>query len=51
MLLPPGYLLTGYSTDGFAGDSWTRTANNPDLRVTGGNDAIVSLRLSFDPAR
>ncbi|MDX3452006.1 alpha-L-fucosidase [Streptomyces sp. ME02-8801-2C] len=48
--LAPGYRLVGYSGDNFTGTSWTFTADNPDLRVTGNNDQIASLRVQFNPA-
>ncbi|MBX9360687.1 alpha-L-fucosidase [Streptomyces sp. WAC04114] len=47
----PGYQVIGYSGDDFSGTSWTFTAENPDLRATGNNDRITSLRVRFDPAR
>ncbi|MGQ4403519.1 alpha-L-fucosidase [Streptomyces hayashii] len=46
----PGYQVVGYSGDDFTGTSWTFTADNPDLRVTGNNDQITSLRVQFNPA-
>jgi alpha-L-fucosidase len=46
----PGYQVIGYSGDNFTGTSWTFTAENPDLRVTGNNDRITSLRVQFNPA-
>ncbi|WP_328743921.1 alpha-L-fucosidase [Streptomyces sp. NBC_00285] len=48
--VPQGYRVTGYSGDNFTGTAWTFTADNPDLRVTGNNDAIVSLKVTFNPA-
>ena len=48
--LAPGYRLIGYAGDNFSGTSWTFTADNPDLRVTGNNDQITSLRVQFNPA-
>ncbi|MET7352107.1 alpha-L-fucosidase [Streptomyces mirabilis] len=45
-----GYQVIGYSGDDFTGTSWTFTAENPDLRVTGNNDQITSLRIQFNPA-
>ncbi len=48
--VPQGYRVTGYSGDNFAGTSWSFTADNPDLRTTGNNDAIVSLKVTFNPA-
>ncbi|GAB3169079.1 alpha-L-fucosidase [Myceligenerans halotolerans] len=50
MLVPDGYQVTGYSGDNLTGTAWTFTANNSDLRATGNNDAINSLKVSFDPA-
>ncbi|MFI5820518.1 alpha-L-fucosidase [Streptomyces rishiriensis] len=46
----PGYQVVGYSGDDFTGASWTFTADNPDLRTTGNNDQITSLRVQFNPA-
>ncbi|MCX4428506.1 alpha-L-fucosidase [Streptomyces mirabilis] len=46
----PGYQVIGYSGDNFTGTSWTFTAENPDLRVTGNNDQITSLKVQFNPA-
>ena len=48
--VPAGYPVTGYSGDNFTGTAWTFTADNPDLRATGNNDAIVSLKVTFNPA-
>ncbi|GAA0297550.1 alpha-L-fucosidase [Streptomyces turgidiscabies] len=48
--LAPGYRLVGYSGDNFTGTSWTFTADNPDLRVTGNNDQVTSLRVQFNPS-
>ncbi|SPF06439.1 alpha-L-fucosidase [Streptomyces sp. MA5143a] len=48
--LGPGLQVIGYSGDNFTGTSWTFTANNPDLRNTGNNDQITSLRVQFNPA-
>ena len=42
--------MIGYSGDNFTGTSWTFTADNPDLRVTGNNDQITSLKVQFNPA-
>jgi alpha-L-fucosidase len=50
ILVPPGYQVTGYSGDNFTGTPWTFTADNPDLRVTANNDAIRSLKVTFNPA-
>jgi alpha-L-fucosidase len=49
--LASGYQVIGYSGDNFTGTSWTFTADNPDLRVTGNNDQVTSLKVQFDPAR
>jgi alpha-L-fucosidase len=46
----PGYQVVGYSGDDFTGTSWTFTADNPDLRVTGNNDQITSLKVQFNPS-
>ncbi|MEE4546615.1 alpha-L-fucosidase [Streptomyces sp. V4-01] len=48
--VPHGLKVTGYAADGFTGTAWTFTADTADLRTTGNNDAIVSLRVGFDPA-
>ncbi|MEU6198502.1 alpha-L-fucosidase [Streptomyces sp. NPDC047061] len=48
--LAPGYQVIGYSGDSFTGTSWTFTADNPDLRVTGNNDKVTSLKVQFNPA-
>ncbi|MGX1372727.1 alpha-L-fucosidase [Streptomyces canus] len=48
--VPQGYRVTGYSGDNFTGTSWSFTADTPDLRTTGNNDAIVSLKVTLDPA-
>ncbi|MFF5523213.1 alpha-L-fucosidase [Streptomyces coeruleorubidus] len=45
----PGYQVIGYSGDDFTGASWTFTADNPDLRATGNNDRITSLKVQFNP--
>lgn len=50
MLVPDGYQLTGYSGDNFTGTAWTFTADTSDLRATGNNDAIASLKVTFNPA-
>jgi alpha-L-fucosidase len=51
VLVPDGYQVTGYSGDNFTGTSWTFTSNTPDLRATGNNDAIASLKVTFRPDR
>ncbi len=48
--LAPGYQVTGYSGDECTGTSWTFTTNLPDLRGTGGNDKVASLRVQFAPS-
>ncbi|MER6133721.1 alpha-L-fucosidase [Streptomyces sp. NPDC001815] len=45
-----GYQVVGYSGDDFTGTSWTFTADNPDLRVTGNNDKVASLKVQFQPS-
>ncbi|MDF3140506.1 MULTISPECIES: alpha-L-fucosidase [unclassified Streptomyces] len=50
ILVPDGYQVTGYSGDNFTGTAWTFTSNAADLRVTGNNDAIASLKVTFNPA-
>jgi alpha-L-fucosidase 2 len=44
--VPAGYTVTGYGDSGFAGPSWSFTADNPNLGSTGGNDAISSVRIA-----
>ncbi|MFH9887446.1 alpha-L-fucosidase [Streptomyces luteogriseus] len=46
----PGYQVIGYSGDDFTGTSWTFNADTPDLRKSGSNDQIASLRVRFNPA-
>jgi alpha-L-fucosidase len=48
--LAPGYQVIGYSGDNFTGTSWTLTADNADLRATGANDRITSLKVQFKPS-
>ncbi|MFG2803168.1 alpha-L-fucosidase [Streptomyces pseudovenezuelae] len=48
--LAAGNQVVAYSGDNFTGTSWTFTADNPDLRVTGQNDQITSLKVQFDPS-
>ncbi|MCX5335733.1 alpha-L-fucosidase [Streptomyces sp. NBC_00140] len=50
ILVPDGFQVTGYSGDNFTGTAWTFTSNAADLRVTGNNDAIASLKVTFNPA-
>ncbi|PWI12777.1 glycosyl hydrolase [Streptomyces sp. Act143] len=47
--VPRGYRVTGYSGDNFTGTAWNFTADTPDLRTTGNNDAIASLKVTFNP--
>ncbi|MFG2133968.1 alpha-L-fucosidase [Streptomyces sp. NPDC048751] len=49
--LASGYQVIGYSGDNFTGTSWTFTADNPDLRVSGNNDQVTSLKVQFNPAK
>ncbi|MFF5370187.1 alpha-L-fucosidase [Streptomyces sp. NPDC013187] len=46
----PGHQVTGSSGDDFTGTSWTFTTDIPDLRGTGGNDKVASLRVQFAPS-
>ena len=48
--LAAGYQVVAYSADNFIGTAWTFTANNADLRNTNNNDAITSLKVTFNPA-
>ncbi|MFJ8690967.1 alpha-L-fucosidase [Micromonospora wenchangensis] len=48
--VPTGQQVIGYANDNFNGTSWTFNADNPDLRNTGNNDAIASLRVTINPA-
>ncbi|MEU5963341.1 alpha-L-fucosidase [Micromonospora parva] len=48
--VPTGHQIVGYANDNFSGTSWTFNADNPDLRNTGNNDAIASLRVTFNPS-
>ncbi|EFH28227.1 MULTISPECIES: alpha-L-fucosidase [Streptomyces] len=50
ILVPDGFQVIGYSGDNFTGTAWTFTSNASDLRTTGNNDAIASLRVTFNPA-
>lgn len=47
--LAPGYSIVGYSGDNLTGTAWTFNAANADLRNTGNNDAILSLKVIFSP--
>jgi alpha-L-fucosidase len=48
--LAPGQQVVAYSGDNFTGTQWTFTADNADLRVTGQNDQITSLKVQFNPS-
>ncbi|MEX1657858.1 alpha-L-fucosidase [Streptomyces pseudovenezuelae] len=48
--VPQGFRVTGYSGDNFTGTTWNFTADTPDLRTTGNNDAIASLKVTLNPA-
>ncbi|MEV6006918.1 alpha-L-fucosidase [Streptomyces sp. NPDC051976] len=48
--IPAGYQVVGYSGDNFSGTAWTFSADNADLRTTGNNDAITSLKVIFNPS-
>ncbi|MDQ0595799.1 alpha-L-fucosidase [Streptomyces canus] len=50
ILVPDGFQVIGYSGDSFTGTAWTFTSNAADLRTTGNNDAIASLKVTFNPA-
>ncbi|MEO6081714.1 MAG: alpha-L-fucosidase, partial [Umezawaea sp.] len=46
-----GYEARGYTGDQLEGTRSTFTAPTPDLRVTGADNTIVSMRVTFDAAR
>ncbi|WNM36504.1 alpha-L-fucosidase [Streptomyces sp. Li-HN-5-11] len=48
--LAPGYQVIGYAGDNFTGTAWTFTTDNADLRATGNNDAVTSLKVQFNPS-
>jgi alpha-L-fucosidase len=48
--VPAGLQAVGYSGDNFSGTAWTFGSDNADLRATGNNDAITSLKVLFNPA-
>jgi alpha-L-fucosidase len=48
--LAPGYQIIGYSGDRFTGTAWTFTTDNADLRGTGNNDAVVSMKVQINPS-
>ncbi|MDN3270159.1 alpha-L-fucosidase [Streptomyces sp. MA15] len=43
------FQVVGYTGDNFGGESWTFTENVADLRTSGRNDAIVSVRVTINP--
>ncbi|RSM48713.1 alpha-L-fucosidase [Amycolatopsis balhimycina DSM 5908] len=46
-----GYQVLGYPGDNLTGTPRKFVTATPDLRTSGFNDAIVSMRVTFDPAR
>ncbi len=48
--LAPGYRIVGYTGDDLTGTSWTFTADRADLRRTGADNRIASLKVTFDPS-
>jgi alpha-L-fucosidase len=46
-----GYLAAGYPGDNFTGTPAKFLTATPDLRASGFDNALVSLRVGFDPAR
>ena len=46
-----GYEVRGYAGDHLEGNRSAWTAPTPDLRASGFDNAIVSLRVTFDPTR
>jgi alpha-L-fucosidase len=46
-----GYVALGYQGDNLTGPSAKFASATPDLRASGFDDAIVSMRVSFDPSR
>ncbi|MFC8358713.1 alpha-L-fucosidase [Streptomyces griseorubiginosus] len=48
--LAPGHQLIGYSGDNFTGTAWTITADTADLRPSGNNDAVVSMKVQLNPS-
>ncbi|MFJ8942703.1 alpha-L-fucosidase [Streptomyces sp. NPDC102395] len=46
----PGYQVVGYSGDDFTGAPRTFTADSPDLRLTGDDKKIASVRVQFQPS-
>ncbi|MDU0199662.1 alpha-L-fucosidase [Paenibacillus sp. MAH-36] len=48
ILVPSGYKVTAYAEDNYSGTSWTFASNNNNLKDTGNNDLITSLKISLD---
>ncbi|MEU9919005.1 alpha-L-fucosidase [Streptomyces sp. NPDC051001] len=48
--LAHGYRAIGYAGDNFTGTSWTFTADSPDLKATGADDKVTSLKVQFNPS-
>ncbi|WP_240521875.1 RICIN domain-containing protein [Amycolatopsis vastitatis] len=46
-----GYQALGYPGDNLTGTPGKYGTATPDLRTSGFNDSIVSMRIAFDPAR
>lgn len=46
--MPSGYKVTAYADDNYSGTSWTFASNNNNLKDTGNNDLITSLKISLD---
>lgn len=46
-----GYVAVGHTGDDLTGTSSRFVKPTPDLRVSGNDNSIVSLRVTFDPAR
>jgi alpha-L-fucosidase len=47
--LARGYRLIGYAGDNFSGSAWTFTIDHSDMRTTGTNDTVTSLKVQFSP--
>ncbi|MET9402143.1 alpha-L-fucosidase [Kitasatospora sp. NPDC002965] len=47
--IPTAYRVVGYPGDQFTGTPWTFTTDTADLRITGANDRIRSLRVTLAP--
>ncbi|MDN3270164.1 beta-L-arabinofuranosidase domain-containing protein [Streptomyces sp. MA15] len=43
------FQVVGYTEDNFRGESWKFTEDEPDLRNSGRDNAIVSLRVTLNP--